>query len=110
MTEYQAFVAGKAQSLLELMETIAIKDQGVAKLLNAMRGDLAKLIHGVEPMPSEILQGWSYYFSPDGPHGIDEKYPLLVDTHAELTWTLRRADMDEYIESLARLWPDKGKP
>ncbi|HUG21222.1 hypothetical protein [Piscinibacter sp.] len=94
MTEYQQFVAGKARVVLELLEEIAVKDSGVAKLLEAMRADLTKLVRGEEDFPTSILDGWAYYFSPDGPHGIYDSHPTLVDAKADLAFALRRADMN----------------
>lgn len=99
MTEYQEFVAGKALVLLSRLEDAALTDAGIAKLLRAMRLDIDLIIQGEAQLPSEILDGWAYYFSPDGPHSIYKNYPELVQADADLAFALRRSDMAAYLRS-----------
>lgn len=99
MNEYQKFVADKAQVLTSLMDGIAAKDVGVAKLLRAMREELTLFINGNEPLPSTLLEGWRHYFSPDGPDGIYEAYSALVDAYCALSWVLRYDRMESYLQA-----------
>ncbi|MDY0745362.1 hypothetical protein SNE35_12645 [Paucibacter sp. R3-3] len=96
MNDYQAFAAKEAEHLLTLMEQVAKQDPGVEKLLNAMRPDVEKLIHGLEPLPSRVLDGWSYYFSPDGPHNIFDGHRELAQAEADLAFAVRRGSFEAY--------------
>jgi hypothetical protein len=103
MNEYQKFVADKARVLVDLMEQKALKDDGVARLLGAMRSDLTAILSGKERLPSRSLKGWGLYFSPEGPHGIYDAYPELVDAKAALAWPLDYADMESYLQAREKL-------
>jgi hypothetical protein len=99
MNEYQQFVADKAQVLIDLMGQIGQSDREVGKLLEVMRSDLEKIVGGAVQLPTHMLDGWGYYFSPEGPDGIYERYSGLVNANAELAFALRRADMDSYLRA-----------
>ena len=103
MNEYQKFVSDKARVLVDLMEEKALKDAGVAKLLGAMRSDLTAILAGNERLPSRILKGWGLYFSPEGPHGIYDTYPELIEAKAALAWVLDYADMESYLQARRNL-------
>ena len=97
VNEYQKFVADKAQVLVELMEQIGQKDREVAKLLGVMRPSLDSIIRRMQPLPGSL--GWWHYFSPDGPDGIYEAYPALVDAYCALSWVLRYDRMESYLQA-----------
>ena len=99
MNEHQELAGYKANALLQLMTKLAVSDNGIARLLKSMGSDLEQLIAGQVALPTRLMRGWSLYFSPEGPHGIYDKYPDLVDLHAELEWILRHPTTESYEKS-----------
>jgi len=99
MNMYQKFVADKAQVLIDLMEQLGQRDREVEKLLVVMRSDLEKIVGGAVQLPTNMLDGWAYYFSPEGPDGIYERHSGLVNAYADLAFALRRGDMDGYLRA-----------
>lgn len=81
------------------MEKFGHVDPEVSALLAVMAPKLETIISGAVSLPSEILDGYALYFSPEALNGIYENYPDLVQADAELAYVLRRPDMEAYIRS-----------
>ena len=103
MTEYQAHVAEKARQLVTLMEEAAKTDAVIAKLLNAMRSDLERILQGQETLPSRLLNGWTWYFLWANRDRIDEKYPEITQSEAELASLMDHSSMENYVSHQAFL-------
>jgi hypothetical protein len=99
MKKLEEYIIVSATRLCELLLESSRRDANIAGLYEAqLRSILVDLKVGKKKAPSDILNGYWYYFSPEGPWGIWERFPLLVQAMSELL-NLLGLQSDEEFEA-----------
>lgn len=103
LDRYAILAAEKAKAELE---RVAACDENVQKLYQKICPIIEDVIAGRLTPMTEALNGYGYYFSPEGPWGIWEKYPDLVDTVCDLLNTLDYSSDPSFARYCERLGID----
>jgi len=100
-TTYEDLLQKKLALLKFEFERIAAIDCNVRALHEGMLPMLTSLENKCCGDPK--IHEWFWYFSPENPCNIFEKYPTLVQYFADLAFVLRRSSIQEINEDLAFL-------
>jgi hypothetical protein len=101
MKKLEEYIVASATRLDELLLESSRRDANIAGLYETrLRSILMNLKMGKKNSPSDLLNGYWYYFSPEGPRGLWERFPLLVRAMSELL-NLLGLQSDEAFEAYA---------
>lgn len=102
MKSLEDYIVSCAMRLDQLLADLSNYDENIATLYELqLRSILRDIKNGRKKAPSDILNGYWYYFSPEGPWGIWDKFPLLVRAMSELINLLNLED-DEAFDAYCK--------
>jgi hypothetical protein len=87
------FVMKETKNLISLLEKKSKEDENVEMLYTKrLKPILQSLLDGHIRAPSTALEGYGYYFMPEGPWSVWERFPDLAQAMSVLSNALRYSD------------------